>query len=79
MIAWMNELFSSFADSVIAILPLSPFKAIINSWSVNSEWLSYLNWFFPVGGVLTILAAWLSAYVLYLLASIVLRWIKAVK
>lgn len=79
MLAWFNELWNAFAEDVVAVLPYSPFKTFIDEWSVNvPNGISWLNWFIDISGMLTIFAAWLSCYVIYLIASIVMRWIKVI-
>lgn len=77
---WMSDLFNHFAESVVSVLPLSPFRSVINSWGAGvPQGIAWLNWLVPVSQILGVFAAWLSAYALYLLASIVLRWIKAIE
>lgn len=78
MLTWMSELFNQFAEMLKTVLPRSPFADFISSW-VAPEGLGWLNWLFPVGTCLRILAAWLLAYGLYLAYSIILRWLKAVE
>lgn len=78
MLQWFNELMQTFASKVTQVLPLSPFLSIRSSWVAPPEGLSWLNWFIPVGDMMEIFAAWLTAYGLYLLYRIILRWINAV-
>ena len=78
MLSWMAELFSTFGDLLKTVLPRSPFTDFIASMG-SLPGLGWLNWFFPVGTCLRILSAWLVAYGVYLVYSIILRWIKAVK
>ena len=74
----MSALFDQFATMLKSVLPLSPFKNLISSIG-ELPGLGWLNWFFPVSTCLRIFAAWLVAYGVYLLYSIILRWIRAVK
>lgn len=41
------------------------------------QWLQGINFFFPVGAVLSLFATFLGLYVAFLLARVVLRWVKA--
>lgn len=61
---------------VFALLPPSPFSAIDNT-PVQS-FLSGLSWIIPFSQILAILELWLTAIGLYYIASIVLRWVKAI-
>lgn len=47
----------AIATILIAILPVSPFRAIIESMD-ELPYIGYFNWFFPVGRCLTALSAW---------------------
>ena len=60
------------AGILIAILPVSPFQAVIESIG-STPYLSYLNWFFPVGRCLTVLMAWASAIGLFYGIAWILR------
>lgn len=50
----------AIASILIAILPISPFKGFIDALG-ELPYIGYLNWFFPVGRVLTTLSAWAVA------------------
>lgn len=54
----------AIATILIAILPVSPFKGMIESMG-ELPYLSYFNWFFPVGRCLTALTAWGVAIGIY--------------
>lgn len=77
LIEWLNELFSQFGDALQTVLPLSPFRSLIDSIDL-SDGLSWLNWFIPVNEMIGVFSLWLVAYGTYLLYRIILRWIKAV-
>lgn len=80
MIEWLNQLWNSFAQDLIEVLPYSPFRQFIESWSVDiPSAISWLNWLMPISEAIEILEAWLICYGIYLLASIVMRWIKAIE
>lgn len=64
-------------DTIVSLLPASPFAPYIEQFG-SLPFLGYLNWFFPVGGVLTVMAAWLGAITLFYLYSVIMRWIKMI-
>lgn len=64
-------------NTIVSLLPRSPFASFIDQFS-GLPFLGYLNWFFPVGGVLTVMAAWLGAITLFYLYSVIMRWIKMI-
>lgn len=79
MLEWMKQLFDNFAADLISLLPTSPFREVINEWEINvPDGIAWLNWFIDIPGMLKIFSLWLLAYGLYLILSIVLRWIKAI-
>lgn len=67
----------SIIDMLLKVLPTSPFADFINDFS-NLPSLGVLNWFFPVGPCLTVLAAWLGAISLYYVYSVIMRWVKLI-
>lgn len=77
MLEWLGQLFSKFGAMLVDVLPTSPFQPYIQAIS-DLPYLSYLNWFVPVGAFITILETWLSAILIFYLYSIILRWIKAI-
>ena len=60
------------AGILIAILPISPFRAIIETVA-ELPYLGYLNWFFPVGRCVSALMLWCSAIGIYYGISWILR------
>ena len=77
MLDWMISLFNNFADTLKSVLPMSPFAPFIDQFS-NLPYISWLNWFIPVGEIINVLTAWLGAILLFYAYSIVLRWVKAI-
>lgn len=69
--------FDSLKEGLVSVLPLSPFQEYIQLFQ-DLPYLSWLNWFFPVGDCLTVMAAWLGAVGLFYLYSIVMRWLKMI-
>lgn len=76
MLDWLNSLFDTFASALMSVLPQSPFSGYIASFG-DLPYLSWLNWFVPIGECITLLEAWLIAIALFYVYSIVLRWLKA--
>ena len=62
----------SVAGILIAILPVSPFQAVVQSLE-ETPYLGYLNWFFPVGRCVGVLTAWGVAIGVYYGISWILR------
>lgn len=73
----MGKILQSLGEFLAGVLPLSPFQGFIDSIG-TFEYLGWLNWFFPVGDCLRLLAAWVAVIGVYFLYSIILRWIKAI-
>ena len=78
MIDFMTAIIEKFLDWVLKLLPTSPFTSFIEACG-NLPYLSWLNWFIPVGQMIAIGEAWLIAIGLFYLYSIVLRWIRAIE
>lgn len=62
---------------VIALLPCSPFNMFLNALQ-SIPYLDWLNWFIPISTFISIGQAWLVAITTFYLASILLRYIKAI-
>lgn len=72
------ELVTQFLDTVLKVLPTSPFRDFISTLE-ELPYLGYLNYFVPIGTFIKIGTAWLGAIALFYLYSIVLRWIRAIE
>ena len=70
-------LLNALLSQVFVFLPPSPFKEHIVTFSEN-ETVQYINWFIPVGQMITVTVAWLSAIAVFYAYQVILRWIKAV-
>lgn len=68
---------AKMANSIMSLLPTSPFRNFINSWDAP-QYLGWLNWFIPVSQILSIMALWLTAIGLFYLYSIIMRWVKMI-
>lgn len=77
MLEWLTELFNKLAEAALVILPDSPFNNVIASLQ-GMRFLNYLNWVFPVRGILAVMSGWLAAIVIFYLVQIVLRWVKMI-
>lgn len=77
MIAFMKEILDKFLAGILSVLPLSPLAPYIDQLAAL-PFLGYLNWFIPVGTLLKIGTAWLTAIGLYYLYSVIMRWIKLI-
>lgn len=75
MLAWMKEILDKFLDVLLNLFPVSPFMPYISSLQ-DLPYLSYLNWFIPIGTFLKIGMAWLGAITAYYLYMVVARWVK---
>lgn len=60
---------------ILMILPDSPFIYVMN---LESEWLGYINYFFPFTAAIAHLELFLLAVALYYVIRIALRWVKGV-
>lgn len=74
---WLISKLTSLLNYVIALLPVSPFRKFIDEFS-NIPYLGYLNWFFPVGKILEVGAAWLAVIALFYIYSVIMRWVKLI-
>ena len=72
-----QAVFEAFAEKLLQLLPLSPFTEFIEQFR-SLPYLGYLNWFFPVGDCLVVMAAWLTAVGVFYLYSIIMRWLKVI-
>lgn len=69
-----------FAGFILSALPRSPLADLIDEIELPfQQGLGWLNWVFPVSFLLQVMAAWLAAYSVFLLLSIVMRWVKVIR
>lgn len=62
---------------IYKVLPLSPFKPYLDQMA-DLPYLSYLNWFFPIGDAITITATWLTVIGTWYSWQVLLRWLKVI-
>ena len=74
---FVNILLNAVA-TLLSWLPQSPFADTIVALN-DSQGLGWLAWFFPVHDALTLTLRWIGAIALFYLASIALRWVKAIE
>lgn len=77
MLAFMKEILDAFLAVLVSLLPRSPFAETIDSLE-GLPFLGYLNWFVPVGEMLSAAMLWLAAITVYYLYSVVARWVKLI-
>lgn len=70
---WAENLF----EKILLLLPRSPFQQFME-WFTDLPYISFLNWFFPVGECLAVMGVWLIAVALFYVYSIIMRWIKII-
>lgn len=69
------EICGNAVNGVLSLLPMSPFSNL--SLSVGADIVAYINFFVPVGQMITISSAWLSCIAIWYVVQICLRWLKA--
>ena len=72
-----ETLFEAWGQKILDLLPTSPFQEFVEQFS-SLPYLGWLNWFFPVGDCLVVMAVWLTAVGLFYLYSILMRWLKMI-
>lgn len=75
---WIVDVVNNIVSAVLVLLPDSPFANIEIPEEVT-QILGYVNYFVPIGAMLAIAAAWLSAIGIYYLVQTILRWAKTIK
>ena len=80
IIDWMDSLVEKFWDKILDFLPGDPFTEYIYQlkYGTISQYLGYINYFFPVKFLFMALGSFLSCLAVYYIYSIILRWIKAI-
>lgn len=76
------DFFSFSSDWIYNVLPLDPFKPYIEDFfeeGLSADILGWLNWFFPVGACVKILAVWVTCVMTYYIYTVVLRWLKVIE
>lgn len=77
MIALLIRLVAWVGATITSLLPASPFAGV-DFGTIDTTALSWLNWFLPVGTLLTILGLWLAAAGVYIVVQMVLRFFHVI-
>lgn len=72
-----EEAVNGLVQQIIRVLPTSPFAPLIEQFS-HIPYLGYVNWFIPIGPILTVMAGWLAAITAFYLYSVIARWVKLI-
>lgn len=70
---WLLDFFYGLAQAALAVLPDSPFQDIGQSFEGFENIMGMINYFVPVGTMLSILAVYLSAVLIWYSVRWVLR------
>lgn len=73
----MKAILDMFLQALLKLLPLSPFRGIINSID-KFPYLGYINWFIPVSEMLAVASLWLAAITVFYLYSVLARWVRLI-
>lgn len=73
----MKNLLDRFLQAVLSLFPLSPFQPVIRELA-GLPYLEYINWFVPIGDLVRIGSAWVTAVGVYYAWSVIARWIKVI-
>ena len=77
MIEFLYKWVAQMANNILSLLPSSPFRSFIDGWTAP-QYLGWLNWFFPVSEIITVLTVWLASVALFYLYSVIMRWIHLI-
>lgn len=74
---WLLDALVDFANTVLSVLPKSPFTDLLNSFA-NIPYLGWLNWFLPIKDFIYIGGLWLAVIATFYMYQIIMRWVKAI-
>lgn len=77
IINFIGNLIIGFLNSVINLLPDSPFSNL--KIDFGESFLAYLNWIFPLSEIVSILGLAISCYIAYISISYILRFLKVIR
>ncbi len=72
----INLLFAAVTVLIGTLFSLLPTMSDAPSIGTPT-WLQWANWFFPIGDVVSILAALITAYTAFLVVRFALKWVRA--
>lgn len=61
----------------LSILPDSPFRGFLDNLA-ELPFLGYLNWIIPISDFISLLSVWCAAIAVFYIASVLLRFAKAI-
>ena len=67
---WLLNALTDFANTLLSVLPKSPFS--------NIPYLGWVNWFIPFRDFIYIGGLWLTVIGLFYIYQIIMRWIKVI-
>lgn len=74
----ITDVVDDIVNAIVFLLPDSPFKDVDIPAEVQ-QIFGYVNYFVPVGAMLSIGTGWLAAIGIYYLYQTILRWAKTIK
>lgn len=76
---WVTDLFYTIASWAIMLLPESPIQKFANNYNDNAPFaniLNYINYFVPVGPMITFFATYLVAVAIWYIVRWAMRLVK---
>ena len=74
----ITDVLDDIVNAIVLLLPDSPFKDVEIPAEVK-DLFGYVNYFVPVGAMLSIGMSWLTAIGVYYMYQTILRWAKTIK
>lgn len=74
----ITDVVDDIVNAIVFLLPDSPFKDVEIPAEVQ-QIFGYVNYFVPVGAMLSIGTGWLASIGIYYLYQTILRWAKTIK
>jgi len=68
-----------FLDTIINVLPKSPFAVADEAIRLDSGLLGFLSWLVPFAEIIALLQAWTAAILIYYLWMTIARWVKLIQ
>lgn len=78
MFASLKELLIVVSNTLLQFLPDSPFQSFLNA-IVKIPALGYLNYFIPVGEMISIGQAWLGCIAIFYIYQGIMRFVKMIE
>lgn len=68
MVALVLELVGAVVSLVVSILPVSPFQSL-GVDGIPAQAIGWINWFLPIGNMVTLLSLWAAAILAFRVAK----------